>query len=44
MGRALLENLLTQQATIIAYANDFKLMMVISVLSFSLSARRTASS
>jgi len=31
-GRALLENLITQQATIIAYANDFKLMMVVTLL------------
>jgi len=31
-GRALLENLITQQATIIAYANDFKLMMVATLL------------
>jgi len=26
-GRALLDQLVTQQATIIAYANDFKLLM-----------------
>jgi DHA2 family multidrug resistance protein len=35
-GRALLENLITQQATIIAYANDFKLMMIVSLLAFPL--------
>ena len=35
-GRALLENLLTQQATIIAYANDYKLMMVMTLLAFPL--------
>jgi len=35
-GRALLENLLTQQATIIAYANDFKLMLVMTLLCFPL--------
>ena len=37
-GRALLENLITQQATIIAYANDFKLMMVMTLLAFSAGA------
>jgi DHA2 family multidrug resistance protein len=31
-GRALLENLITQQAAIIAYANDFRLMMVAALL------------
>ena len=31
-GRALLENLVNQQAAIIAYANDFKLMMVLCLL------------
>ena len=36
MGRALLEQLMTQQATIIAYANDFKLMMVMTLLAFPL--------
>ena len=36
MGRALLENLITQQATIIAYANDFKLMMGMTLLAFPL--------
>ena len=35
-GRALLENLITQQATIIAYANDFKLMMVMTLVAFPL--------
>ena len=35
-GRALLEKLITQQATIIAYANDFKLMMVMTLLAFPL--------
>jgi DHA2 family multidrug resistance protein len=35
-GRALLENLITQQATIIAYANDFKLMMIATLLAFPL--------
>ena len=35
-GRALLENLITQQATIIAYANDFKLMMWMTLLAFPL--------
>ena len=35
-GRALLENLLTQQATVIAYANAFKLMMVATLLAFPL--------
>ncbi|HWB45038.1 MAG TPA: DHA2 family efflux MFS transporter permease subunit [Hyphomicrobiaceae bacterium] len=36
MGRALLDQLVTQQATIIAYANDFKLMMIMSLLAFPL--------
>ena len=35
-GRALLEQLMTQQATIMAYANDFKLMMVMTLLAFPL--------
>jgi DHA2 family multidrug resistance protein len=35
-GLALLENLLTQQATVIAYANAFKLMMVATLLAFPL--------
>ena len=34
IGRALLENLITQQAAIIAYANDFKLMLLITLLAF----------
>jgi DHA2 family multidrug resistance protein len=36
MGRALLENLITQQATIVAYANDFKLMLWMTLLAFPL--------
>jgi MFS transporter, DHA2 family, multidrug resistance protein len=36
MGRALMENLITQQATIIAYANDFKLIMIMSLMAFPL--------
>jgi DHA2 family multidrug resistance protein len=36
VGRALLDNLVTQQATIIAYSNDFKLMTLIALLSFPL--------
>jgi MFS transporter, DHA2 family, multidrug resistance protein len=35
-GRALLEQLVTQQATIIAYANDFKLMFVMTLLAYPL--------
>jgi DHA2 family multidrug resistance protein len=35
-GRALLEKLLTEQATIIAYANDFKLMMLMTAAAFPL--------
>jgi MFS transporter, DHA2 family, multidrug resistance protein len=35
-GRALLENLITQQAAIIAYANDFKLIMLVTLLAFPL--------
>jgi MFS transporter, DHA2 family, multidrug resistance protein len=35
-GRALLENLLSQQAAIIAYANDFKLMTLVTLLAFPL--------
>jgi MFS transporter, DHA2 family, multidrug resistance protein len=31
MGRAMMERLLTQQATIIAYANDFKLLMYLTL-------------
>lgn len=33
-GRALLEQVISQQAAIIAYANDFKLMMVMTLLAF----------
>ncbi len=32
-GRALLDNIVNQQATILAFANDFKLMLVICLLS-----------
>ena len=35
-GRALMEQLVNQQATIIAYSNDFKLMMVMTLLSYPL--------
>jgi MFS transporter, DHA2 family, multidrug resistance protein len=35
-GRALLEQMLSRQASIMAYANDFKLMTAISLLSFPL--------
>lgn len=35
-GRALLESTITQQATIIAYANDFLLIMVVTLLAFPL--------
>jgi DHA2 family multidrug resistance protein len=35
-GRALLEQIMTQQAAIIAYSNDFKLMMVMTLLAFPL--------
>ena len=35
-GRALLEQIMTQQATIIAYANDFKLMMIMTIVAFPL--------
>ncbi len=35
-GRALLEQLMTQQATIMAYANDFKLMMLMSLAAMPL--------
>jgi len=37
-GRALLEQIMTQQATIIAYANDFKLMMIMTMVAFPLIA------
>jgi DHA2 family multidrug resistance protein len=36
MGRALLERLMSEQAAIIAYANDFKLIMVMTLLAFPL--------
>jgi DHA2 family multidrug resistance protein len=36
LGRAMLERLLTQQATIIAYANDFKLLMYLTLASIPL--------
>ena len=36
VGRALLENLVAQQAAIIAYANDFKLMLWMTLLAFPL--------
>jgi len=36
VGRALLENLVAQQAAIIAYANDFKLLAVMTLLAFPL--------
>jgi DHA2 family multidrug resistance protein len=35
-GRALLEQIMNQQAAIMAYANDFKLMMVMTLLYFPL--------
>ena len=35
-GRALMEQLLTQQATIIAYANDFKLLMLLTLATIPL--------
>jgi MFS transporter, DHA2 family, multidrug resistance protein len=35
-GRALLAELMHQQAAIMAYANDFKLMMVMTLLYFPL--------
>jgi DHA2 family multidrug resistance protein len=38
MGRTLLEQLVTQQAAIIAYDNNFKLMMVMTLLAFPLIA------
>jgi DHA2 family multidrug resistance protein len=37
-GRALLEQVLSQQAAIIAYDNNFKLMMVMTILAFPLIA------
>jgi DHA2 family multidrug resistance protein len=36
MGRAMMERLLTQQATIIAYANDFKLLMYLTLAAIPL--------
>jgi DHA2 family multidrug resistance protein len=36
VGRALMEQIMLQQATIMAYANDFKLMMVMTLLAFPL--------
>jgi MFS transporter, DHA2 family, multidrug resistance protein len=38
MGRTLLEQLVSQQAAIIAYDNNFKLMMVMTLLAFPLIA------
>jgi MFS transporter, DHA2 family, multidrug resistance protein len=35
-GRALLDDLITQQAGIIAYANDFKLLMMLTIIAFPL--------
>ena len=35
-GRALLEELMNRQAAIVAYSNDFKLMMVMTLLAFPL--------
>ncbi|MFQ0812401.1 disulfide bond formation protein DsbA [Brucella anthropi] len=35
-GRALLDNMITEQATIIAYIDDFKLLMVLSLLAMPL--------
>jgi DHA2 family multidrug resistance protein len=37
-GRALLEQLVSEQAAIIAYSNNFKLMMVMTLLAFPLIA------
>jgi DHA2 family multidrug resistance protein len=36
VGRALLENLVAQQATIIAYANDFKMLAIMTILAYPL--------
>lgn len=36
MGRALLEQMMAQQAAIMAYANDFKLMTLMTILAFPL--------
>jgi MFS transporter, DHA2 family, multidrug resistance protein len=35
-GRAMLDDLITQQAGIIAYANDFKLLMMLTIIAFPL--------
>ena len=35
-GRALLDNIVTQQAAIIAYANDFKLLLILSLAALPL--------
>ncbi len=35
-GRAILDNIVTQQATIIAYANDYKLLMLLSLAAMPL--------
>ena len=37
-GRALLEQLMSQQAAIMAYSNNFKLMTVMTLLAFPLIA------
>ncbi len=36
MGRAMMDRVLTQQATIIAYANDFKLLMYLTLATLPL--------
>jgi DHA2 family multidrug resistance protein len=36
LGRAMMERLLTQQATIIAYANDYKLLMYLTLAAIPL--------
>jgi DHA2 family multidrug resistance protein len=36
LGRAMMDRLLTQQATIIAYANDFKLLMYLTLATIPL--------
>ena len=36
MGRAMMDRLVTQQATIIAYANDFKLLMYLTLATIPL--------
>ena len=36
LGRATMDRLLTQQATIIAYANDFKLLMYLTLATIPL--------